>query len=145
MDTIDVRTIPHPDRHPVIFGRLDSLAPGDVLELVNDHDPVPLRYQLDAARPGQFSWQPVEEGPETWRIHITGRAHVVDARPVLAEGGEPFGTIMEAAGKVGDGEVLVVYAPFEPVPLEGVLAEQGFSHVADEIGGGDWRVTFVRG
>ena len=43
MDTIDVRTIPHHDRHPLIFGHLDSLAAGDVLELVNDHDPVQLR------------------------------------------------------------------------------------------------------
>jgi hypothetical protein len=41
--------------------------------------------------------------------------------------------------------VLVVYAPFEPVPLEGVLGEQGFRYVADQIDGGDWRVTFRRG
>ena len=44
-----------------------------------------------------------------------------------------------------DGEVLVVYAPFEPVPLEGVLGEQGFDYVADQLESGDWRVTFRRG
>jgi uncharacterized protein (DUF2249 family) len=78
------------------------------------------------------------EGTSTDRV-------VVDARPTLAAGGEPFAEIMEAAAQVADGEVLVVYAPFEPVPLEGVLAEQGFSYVADEIEHGDWRVTFRRG
>jgi hypothetical protein len=69
---------------------------------------------------------------------------VVDARPTLAAGAEPFAEIMEAAGRVADGDVLVVYAPFEPVPLEGVLGELGFTHVADRLEGGDWRVTFAR-
>jgi uncharacterized protein (DUF2249 family) len=71
--------------------------------------------------------------------------HVVDARPILAAGGEPFDQIMEAAARVRDGEQLVVYAPFEPVPLEGVLGEQGFTYVAEPLGDGDWRVTFQRG
>jgi len=77
-------------------------------------------------------------------VRTTDPARVVDARPTLAAGGEPFAEIMEAAAEVGDGEALVVYAPFEPVPLEGVLGEQGFTYVADELEGGDWRVTFVR-
>jgi uncharacterized protein (DUF2249 family) len=86
----------------------------------------------------------VEQGPEEWAVDITSRARVVDARPTLAAGGEPFAEIMDAAGQVGDGEVLVVFAPFEPVPLEGVLGEQGFTHVADQLDNGDWRVTFAR-
>jgi hypothetical protein len=43
----------------------------------------------------------------------------VDARPIIAAGGEPFDTIMAAVAALGDGEELVVLAPFEPVPLEG--------------------------
>lgn len=78
--------------------------------------------------------------PET-----SGTTHVVDARPTLAAGGEPFGEIMAAAAQVGDGESLVIYAPFEPVPLEGVLGEQGFTYTAEELDGGDWKVTFVKG
>lgn len=144
MQTLDVRPMPPRARHGTIFDRLDDLATGDTLRLVNDHDPAPLRYQLDATRPGQFGWEYVEAGPESWIVDITSRARVVDARPTLAAGGEPFAEIMEAASQVGDGEVLVVLAPFEPVPLEGVLAEQGFAHVAEEVGDGDWRVTFLR-
>lgn len=68
----------------------------------------------------------------------------VDARPIIAAGEEPFETIMTAAGSLGLGEELVVIAPFEPVPLEGVLSGQGFSYDAEELGGGDWRVTFRR-
>jgi uncharacterized protein (DUF2249 family) len=139
-----VRPLPPRARHERIFEALDGLAVGDTLRLVNDHDPKPLRYQLDAERPSQFGWHTVEAGPEEWAIDITARARVVDARPVLARGDEPFAEIMDAAALVGVGEVLVVHAPFEPVPLEGVLGEQGFSYVADELDGGDWRVTFIR-
>ncbi len=68
----------------------------------------------------------------------------VDARPIIASGDEPFETIMIAAGDLDDGEELVVLAPFEPVPLEGVLSAQGFSYEVEDLGGGDWRVTFRR-
>ncbi|MGE3618823.1 MAG: DUF2249 domain-containing protein [Acidimicrobiia bacterium] len=145
MRTLDVRPMPPRGRHEAIFEELDGLAAGEVLRLLNDHDPSPLRHQLDATRPGQFAWEYVERGPEEWAVEITSRAHVVDARPTLAEGGEPFAEIMEAAARVGEGEVLVVYAPFEPVPLEGVLGAQGFRYVADPLESGDWRVTFLRG
>lgn len=144
MQTIDVREMPPRERHPAIFELLDRLQPGETLRLVNDHDPMPLRYQLDATRPGQLRWEYVAQGPEVWEVHLTSQARIVDARPTLAAGGEPFAEIMEAAAQVRAGEVLVVYAPFEPVPLEGVLGEQGFVHVADRLDDGDWRVTFTR-
>lgn len=68
---LDVRALPPRERHPLIFSALDGLAPGQAVELVNDHDPSPLFYQLQAQRPGQYGWTPVEHGPEAWRIHIT--------------------------------------------------------------------------
>ncbi len=72
--TIDVRTIAPRDRHPMIFQTFEALSPGEFLQLVNDHDPAPLRYQFEAERPNQFSWEYIEEGPEVWRVHITKRA-----------------------------------------------------------------------
>ncbi len=68
----------------------------------------------------------------------------VDARPIIAAGGEPFEAIMSAAANLADGEDLVVLAPFEPVPLEGVLSSQGFTYEASDLGTGDWQVTFTR-
>jgi uncharacterized protein (DUF2249 family) len=66
----------------------------------------------------------------------------IDARPIIAAGDEPFDTIMSAVSSLAEDEELVVLAPFEPVPLEGVLSSQGFSYQAEELGGGDWKVTF---
>ncbi|MGH3244736.1 MAG: DUF2249 domain-containing protein [Trebonia sp.] len=68
----------------------------------------------------------------------------VDARPIIAAGDEPFDAIMAAAAVLADGEDLVVLAPFEPVPLEGVLGSQGFGCDVADLGDGDWRVTFRR-
>ena len=142
--TVDVRSIVPRERHPLIFSTFDGLKAGDTMELVNDHDPKPLRYQLDAEHPGQYRWNPVDSGPTRWIIDIVSRARVVDARPVIANGGEPFDMIMDAAASLGEDEILVVRAPFDPVPLQGVLGEQGFGYVSDQIAEDDWRTTFVR-
>lgn len=62
--------MPPRDRHPLIFQRLDALQAGQVLRLVNDHDPAPLYYQIQATRPGQYDWRKTEDGPEVWRVEI---------------------------------------------------------------------------
>ena len=68
----------------------------------------------------------------------------IDARPLIAAGDEPFDLIMAMVAAVDEHEELVVLAPIEPVPLEGVLGAQGFSYEAVEIGVGDWQATFRR-
>lgn len=68
---IDVRNIAPRDRHPLIFSTFGALAPGQAMELVNDHDPRPLYQQFEAQLPGQFDWTWLEQGPQTWRVAIT--------------------------------------------------------------------------
>jgi uncharacterized protein (DUF2249 family) len=68
---LDVRTLPHGQRHEIIFGRLDALGPGEELLIVNDHDPKPLRYQTSALWPDRFEWTYREAGPQVWRVAIT--------------------------------------------------------------------------
>lgn len=73
MQTLDVREITPRERHPKIFQTFDDLPAGDAFELVNDHDPKPLFYQFQAERSNTFSWDYLEEGPETWRVKIGKR------------------------------------------------------------------------
>ena len=47
---LDVRDLPPPERHPTIHAAFDALDSGESLELVNDHDPKPLFYELQAER-----------------------------------------------------------------------------------------------
>ena len=44
----DARGVAKRFRHAAIFGALDSLAPGETMRFVNDHDPLPLLGQLEA-------------------------------------------------------------------------------------------------
>lgn len=44
--TLDVRDIPPAERHPKIHDAFAELESGETLELINDHDPKPLFYEL---------------------------------------------------------------------------------------------------
>lgn len=67
---LDVRTMAPAGRHESIFATFDALGPGDAVVLVNDHDPKPLHYQLQAEHPGRFTWHYLESGPSVWRVRI---------------------------------------------------------------------------
>lgn len=70
VETVDVRMLVPGHRHQKIFQLVDNLQPGKAFVLVNDHDPKPLYYQLEAEYPGQFSWTYLERGPDIWRVEI---------------------------------------------------------------------------
>lgn len=70
-EVLDIREVPRPLRHPMIFAKFDSLPVGGELWLVNDHDPIPLNRQFDTIRPGQARWEYEQRGPEIFRIRIT--------------------------------------------------------------------------
>ena len=74
---IDVRSLVPAQRHETIFERVRELASGERFILVNDHDPKPLYYQLEAEHPNQFSWTYLERGPEVWRVQIGKLAQAV--------------------------------------------------------------------
>ena len=71
---LDVRSLVPAARHETIFVAFDALAPGEGFVLVNDHDPRPLRYQLEAEHPGTFTWTYEVAGPTEWRVHIARTA-----------------------------------------------------------------------
>lgn len=67
---VDVRAVAPRERHPLIFGTFDALAPGEAFTLVNDHEPRPLFYQFSAEYEGEFTWTYLEQGPEVWQVLI---------------------------------------------------------------------------
>jgi len=71
---LDVRSYPPAQRHALIFDVLGKLQPGKGFTLINDHDPKPLYYQIEAEHPGAFSWDYVERGPAVWRVQVGRKA-----------------------------------------------------------------------
>lgn len=89
--------------------------------------------------PGQPAGRPgwLASVPETALVRL-------DVRDDIARGAEPFGRIMAAVRGLGPGRLLVLRAPFEPVPLYEVLGRQGFAHWTEPRAADDWEVWFYR-
>ncbi|MCL6564085.1 MAG: DUF2249 domain-containing protein [Firmicutes bacterium] len=71
---ISAPVIPPRFRHETIFGVLEALPVGYSALLLNDHDPKPLLYQLEAEQPGVFSHEYVEQGPERYAVRFTRKS-----------------------------------------------------------------------
>jgi uncharacterized protein (DUF2249 family) len=69
---------------------------------------------------------------------------VLDVREDIQRGREPFSRIMLAVSALGPNEDLLLLAPFEPKPLVGILAQQGFRAEPRETPSGDWEILFTR-
>ena len=52
--------------------------------------------------------------------------------------------VMGGVGGLEPEEEFELFAPLGPLPLYQVLGAQGFSHVNEALGGGDYRVIFRR-
>lgn len=75
---------------------------------------------------------------------MNGKTITLDVRDDIRNGREPFSRIMDTVGRLAADESLQLIAPFEPVPLFGVMAKHGFSHSAQSISADEWRILFCR-
>lgn len=72
-------------------------------------------------------------------------AHVLlDVRPDVDHDGEPYIRMMEVAQAIKPGEIFVIIAPFEPIPLYDVLRAQGFLYETQQVAHNEWVVCFSR-
>ncbi len=68
---INAPLIPPPVKHQAILAAFDAVPQGFSALLINDHDPKPLLYQLDAEQPGVFAVEYQERGPSRFAIVVT--------------------------------------------------------------------------
>lgn len=81
--TMDVRSIPKPDRHPRIFATFETLPVGGSLTLVSGHDPVPLRREFEIDQAGSFEWAHLSREPGAWQVRITRTASTPQPRVLV--------------------------------------------------------------
>jgi uncharacterized protein (DUF2249 family) len=67
-----------------------------------------------------------------------------DLRPLLAGGTDPLPLVVERAARLGQGQKLLLEAPFDPLPLRRVLANMGVSSIAERLAEGHWRIILER-
>lgn len=167
----DVRPIPCRVKHAQIFQRWLDLPVGQFFILLNDHDPIPLRYQFEAQFPGAFSWDYVEQGPEDFRVKITKlrSLSLTDEAPAKAaspergapkpcasgecveidvrgfEPPEPLVRILDALESLPAGLELRAHTDREPCHLFGEAEARGFRHDCREQADGSWITVLARG
>ncbi len=69
---------------------------------------------------------------------------VLDVRPVIARGEEPFNIIRARVDALAAGHGLTVIAPFFPAPLIERLKSEGFASSMEHRADGGWAVNFWR-
>lgn len=69
--SFDVRPFPPAQRHDMVFDSFDELNPGEAFVFINDHDPKPLYYQIEAESDEAFRWDYLIEGPDEWKVKVT--------------------------------------------------------------------------
>jgi len=167
MQTIDSLFVPDLQpalKHPTVFKKFDSLLQGEAFLLVNDHNPIPLFYQLKAERGDVFEWVELEGGPEVWKIKITKTGDVADqgtpqptaAKEVsnatvlnvtLLEPRQKHPTIFRHFDALAEGETVEILNDHDPKPLYyQLLGERGaiFSWTYLQSGPQWWRVQITK-
>ncbi|MCO6497273.1 MAG: DUF2249 domain-containing protein [Chitinophagaceae bacterium] len=70
VNEFDVRPFPPTERHEMFYKAFADIKPGEAFEFVNDHDPKPLYYQMEAESNEPFRWEYLEKGPEVWKVRV---------------------------------------------------------------------------
>ena len=153
-------TLLHPAiKHATIFNRFDSLKPGESFILQNDHDPRPLRFQLENIHGNTFEWEYLEQGPEIFKIKITknnleevkeekkdnGTDNILNVTEIEPKLKHP--TIFTRFDALKAGESLTILNDHDPKPLYyQLLGERGniFTWEYREQGPKLWRIKISK-
>lgn len=120
---LDVTQLAPHEKHATIFARIARLQGGESLTLHNDHDPVPLRYHLEAEHGDAYGWEYLEQGPAWWKVRITRRitgagadgANELDVTKLAPREKHP--TIFSRYHALKGGESLIIHNDHDPRPL----------------------------
>lgn len=61
----------HRMRHESIFKSFENLQEGASFIIRNDHDPLPVFYQLKSINGDIVGWEYQQQGPEFWDVKVT--------------------------------------------------------------------------
>ncbi|SNZ14349.1 DUF2249 domain-containing protein [Hydrogenobacter hydrogenophilus] len=70
-EIIDLRHMEHGVRHPLVMKKFSELKKGESFYIINDHDPLPLYFQMSFAFPKKVGWEYVEVEEGFWKIRIS--------------------------------------------------------------------------
>ncbi|MFA5573669.1 MAG: iron-sulfur cluster repair di-iron protein [Brumimicrobium sp.] len=118
----------HQLKHETIFKVFEHLKPSQSLIIHNDHDPLPVRFQLKQMYGDVFTWEYIEEGPQWWDIRVTltatnqpnenleGDEIVIDV-PSIEPHSAKHERIFEIFNQLNTGESFIIHNDHDPKPV----------------------------
>jgi len=70
VNEMDLRPYPPAQRHEMFYQAFADIKPGEAFEFLNDHDPKPLYYQMEAESKDPFRWEYLQRGPDDWKVRV---------------------------------------------------------------------------
>jgi uncharacterized protein (DUF2249 family) len=70
---LDLRPFPPTERDEMFYKAFADISVGEAFEFINDHDPKPLYYQMEAESKEPFRWEYIQKGPEEWKVRVVKR------------------------------------------------------------------------
>lgn len=70
VNEFDIRPYPPTERHEMFYKAFADLKPGEAFDFINDHDPKPLYYQMEAESKEPFRWEYLKKGPKEWKVRV---------------------------------------------------------------------------
>ncbi len=93
-------------------------------------------FEVEMDQPAAAAPAAAPESPQPVTAAIeAGRVRVLDVRPILAGGADPFRHIMDTLKEVPEGHALEVVNSFEPAPLIKILKSKGYASMVKTEGG----------
>lgn len=91
-------------------------------------------FEIDNASPPKENVEILDFNADSTIKPEAGKVIVLDVRPILNSGSDPFNRILEELKSVPDGFVLEVINSFEPTPLIKILKGKGYQSFVKTIG-----------
>ena len=70
VNEFDIRPYPPSERHEMFYKAFAAIKPGEAFEFINDHDPKPLYYQMEAESKEPFRWEYLQKDPDVWKVRV---------------------------------------------------------------------------
>ncbi|MCC6182740.1 MAG: iron-sulfur cluster repair di-iron protein [Bacteroidia bacterium] len=111
-------------RHQTIFDTFNSLMEGESFIIHNNHDPMPVYYQLTEMRGNIFTWDYLQKGPEWWDIRVRRDVPIIPTEdkdfilniPVI-EPQQKHATIFHVFKNTLPGNSFIIHNNHDPKPV----------------------------
>lgn len=129
-EELDVRVMVPIDRHTTLLKMFKELPVGQSFIFINDHDPIPLYYEMKSIHGDVVGWEYLNRGGRDWKVKVTreevsvGRefkdiSTLMDLRKVEKDDWKHV--VFHRYGMMQEGDIMELISSKKPEEIEGIF------------------------